>query len=494
MIGFLRRRRNPDLPPWGLYGPTPRMRPCGKIPQEEAMRATSQIRSVSDNPALTAALAEQAAATRYDDLPDDIRALTRQCVLDWLAVTLPGSRDELSRILIDEAAEQGGKPVATLIGHPMKTSTQQAALVNGTASHALDYDDVNLTLSGHPTVPLVASLLALAEARGSSGKEFMAAFVAGYETICRVGALVAPGHYARGFHATATVGSFGAAAACARLLGLDAEKTAIALGIAGTQAAGLKSMFGTMCKPLHAGKAAQNGLIGATLAARGFTSRADVLECPQGFAATQSPDFHLDRALADPPHGYHLRDNLFKYHAACYLTHAPIESGRKIRAQGVDPAAIREVVLKVDSGASKVCHILAPRTGLEAKFSLRLTSALALSGIDTAGLETYSERIANDPAIVALRDKVSVDFQQGYPHAAAEMKVTLADGRVVEARHDAGVPAADVAAQGTRIAVKFKSLATPVLGVSRSAQLADAVASLDTLPSLADLTRHCVPA
>ena len=459
------------------------------------MRATSPVRSVSEDAPLTAELSEQIAATRYDDLPEDVRALARQCVLDWLAVTLAGSREDLSRILVDEAAEQGGKPVATLIGHAMKVPTQQAALVNGSISHALDYDDVNLTMSGHPSVPIIASLLALAEARGASGKDFIAAFVAGYETICRIGVLVAPGHYGRGFHATATVGSFGAAAACAHLLRLDAEKTAIALGIAGTQAAGLKSMFGTMCKPLHAGKAAQNGLIGASLAARGFTSRADVLECPQGFAATQSPDFHPDRALADPPLGYYLRGNLFKYHAACYLTHAPIECGRKIRnEQRIEPAAIREVVLRVDSGASKVCHILAPKTGLEAKFSLRLACALALCGVDTASLETYRAAVANDPALVAMRDKVSVDFQPGMPHAGAEMKVTLADGRVVEARHDAGVPESDVGAQGARLAAKFASLAAPIVGKSRSEHLAGAVDTLDTLRTLDELTRHCVPA
>jgi 2-methylcitrate dehydratase PrpD len=458
------------------------------------MAAPTPVRSVSAAPALTAELAQKVVATRYDDLPQDVRALVRQCVLDWLAVTLAGSRDELARILVDEATEQGGKPVATLIGFATKAPTQQAALVNGTVSHALDYDDVNLTMTGHPTVPLVASLLALCEARGASGKDFIAAFVAGYETICRVGTLVAPGHYSRGFHATATVGSFGAAAACAHLLGLDAAKTATALGIAGTQAAGLKSMFGTMCKPLHAGKAAQNGLIGASLAARGFTSRSDVLECAQGFAATQSPDFYPDRALADPPHGYHLRDNLFKYHAACYLTHAPIESARKIRAQGIDPAAIREAMLKVDSGASKVCHILAPKTGLEAKFSLRLTTALALSGVDTASLETYSEKVATDPAITALRDKVSVDFQSSWPHAAAELRVTLGDGRVLEARHDAGVPATDLSAQGARIEAKFASLAAPVLGKTRAGELAAAVANLDSLRSLGELTRHCVPA
>src|SRR6202011_5508328 len=203
---------------------------------------------------------------------------------------------------------------------------------------------------------------------------------------------VSPGHYRRGFHATATAGSFGSAAACARLIGLSPEATATAFGIAGTQAAGLKSMFGTMCKPFHAGKAAQNGLLAASLAARGFSSRSDALECAQGFAATQSSDFRHERALADPPGGYHLRGNLFKYHAACYLTHAPIECARKLRRDhALDPRSVREAALKVDAGASKVCHILAPKTGLEVKFSLRLTTAMALAGIDTARLAAYSE-------------------------------------------------------------------------------------------------------
>ena len=157
--------------------------------------------------------------------------------------------------------------------------------------HALDYDDVNLAMPGHPSVAILPGLLALAEERQSTGREVIAAFVAGYETACRIGMAMRPGHYDRGFHATGTVGVFGAAAACARLLGLDAEATGRALGIAGTQAAGLKSQFGTMCKPFHAGKAAQNGLLAARLAARGFSSRPDLVECEQGFAPTHGPDF-----------------------------------------------------------------------------------------------------------------------------------------------------------------------------------------------------------
>ena len=160
-----------------------------------------------------------------------------------------------------------------------------AALINGAAAHALDFDDVNLAMPGHPSVAILPALLALAEERGSSGKDVLTAFVAGYELQCSVGRAIAPGHYdVLGFHATATVGSFGAAAACAHLLRLSLEQFATALGIAGTQAAGLKSMFGTMCKPLHAGKASYHGLVAAKLAMRGFTSRSDVIECQQGFA------------------------------------------------------------------------------------------------------------------------------------------------------------------------------------------------------------------
>jgi 2-methylcitrate dehydratase PrpD len=460
------------------------------------MRAAAPARLPdTDDAPVTGELTRRAASLRYHDLPLDIRQWARHCVLDWLGVTLAGAREELSQILAADASEQGGTPMARLIGRDAIVSTQQAALVNGAASHALDYDDVNMTLGGHPTVAVLPAVLALAEANGASGAALIAAFVAGYETLCRVGALVAPGHYARGYHATATVGGFGAAAACAHLLGLDAAGTATALGIAGTQAAGLKSMFGTMCKPLHAGKAAQNGLLAASLAARDFTSRADVLECEQGFALTQSPDFNIEAALAEPPRGWHVRDTLFKYHAACYLTHAPIECARELRRrEALDPAAIRQVVVRIDAGAAKVCHIPAPRSGLEAKFSLRLTSAMALAGIDTARLDSYSARMAADPPLVSLRDKVSVEFEHQWPHTLAEMRVTLDDGRVVEARYDSGIPAADLAAQQRRLEAKFMTLAEPVVGRSRAEQLVACVAALDGLGSLDELTRLCVPA
>jgi len=349
---------------------------------------------------LTRILAARASEITYDDLPDSVRALARQCVLDYIGVGLAGADDALVLILLDELSEPGADTQASVIGHPIGLPVLAAALVNGAAGHALDYDDVNLAMPGHPSVAILPGLMALAEQRRSSGREVIAAFVAGYETACRIGMAMRPGHYGRGFHATGTVGAFGAAVACARLLGLDADQTAQAIGIAGTQAAGLKSQFGTMCKPFHAGKASQNGLLAARLAARGFSSRPDFVECEQGFAATHGPDFHPEAALADPPSGFYILANLFKYHAACYMTHSAIECGRQLRERHeVMPDDIAAIALSVNRGSDRICNIPSPIDGLQAKFSLRQTLAMALSGVDTASLRTYSAATATDPAL-----------------------------------------------------------------------------------------------
>jgi len=364
------------------------------VPRRTTTERTRAMNAITDLPAqgLTRQLAAQARALTLGEVPEDIRAWARQCVLDYLACTLAGAQDELTTILLAEMQEQGGKGAATIMGHGVKLPAAAAALVNGAAAHALDYDDVNLAMPGHPSVAILPALLALAEERGATGAKVLTAFVAGYELQCRIGRLLAPGHYdGLGFHATATVGSFGSAAACAHLMGLNAEQCAIALGIAGTQAAGLKAMFGTMCKPLHAGKASYHGLMAAKLAARGFTSRPDVIECAQGFAQTHSPDFNPDQALETPPQGWYIRNNLFKYHAACYMVHASIEAARQLRAQhGITPDRIARIRVELDEACARICNIAAPQTGLEAKFSVRLATAMGLSGVDTGRLSTYS--------------------------------------------------------------------------------------------------------
>ncbi|HML10828.1 MAG TPA: MmgE/PrpD family protein, partial [Stellaceae bacterium] len=395
----------------------------------------------------------------------------------------------LVRILVDEMAESGGAPQASLVARRLRLPMLAAALVNGAAGHALDYDDVNMAMPGHPSVAILPGLLALAEAEGAGGRDVMTAFVAGYETACRIGTAMRPGHYDLGFHSTGTIGALGAAAACARLLRCSGEATATALGIAGTEAAGLKSQFGTMCKPFHAGKAAQNGLLAARLATRGFSSRPDLIECAQGFAATHSPDFVPEKALAEPKRGFHIFNNLFKYHAACYMTHAPIECGRQLREQGVAPAEIAAINLKLHHATDRVCNIPAPTDGLEAKFSLRQTVAMALSGVDTASLGAYSVATATDPALVGLRERVNFDFREDFPEAGAEIEIALTDGRKLSASFDAGIPMADSAAQGRRLIEKFDALARPVMGAARAHELRETIAGLDAVSDVGALAR-----
>ena len=231
--------------------------------------------------ALLGRLAERWSPTRFDDLPPAVVEVARHCALDWFGCALAGSREPLALLLHDELDDGA----ATVVGLDRTARPRTAALVNGAAGHALDFDDTHTLLSGHPTAPVLPAALGLAEKLDAGGEDLLTAFVVGVEVECRVGALLAPGHYRAGWHATGTVGTLGAAAACARLLGLDGERTAHALALAATQAAGLKASFGTMAKPLHAGKAASDGLLSARLAGRGFTGNPGVLEAPQGLAA-----------------------------------------------------------------------------------------------------------------------------------------------------------------------------------------------------------------
>lgn len=441
---------------------------------------------------VTATLASLGQELAGGELPGDALFLAKQCVLDWVGVTLAGSVEPLSELLLAEIIEQGGHDQATLLGRGRRASTQQAALFNGAASHALDYDDVNTAMAGHPTVPVMPAVFSLAEHRGASGRDVISAFVVGFETECRLGLLMNPGHYAQGWHATATLGTFGSAAACSALLGLDQERWTHALGIAATQAAGLKSMFGTMCKPFHAGKAAANGLLAASLAARGFTSNPEAVEVEQGFAWTQTPEPQLERFFAGPPGGFALRSVLFKYHAACYGTHSAIEGVLRLKAANhLSPEDVTAIHLSVPEAALGMCNIQDPRTGLEGKFSLRFTSALALASDDTS--ETaFTDSAVRDDALRALSQRVSVSGS-GEAQGGTEVAIHLSDGRRLTERVDVNTPATDLDLQWSRLATKFSGLATPIVGARRAADIIDVISRLETLGSLSELTRLLNP-
>jgi 2-methylcitrate dehydratase PrpD len=442
---------------------------------------------------VTLALVEAVRGIHYPEIPQEARDTAHHCLLDFLGVALAGSQEPLTDVLVSEVVRREGAGEAGLIGRPERATRLTVALVNGAAGHALDFDDTHTTMIGHPTGPVLPALLALGEAEGADGQALLAALVAGVELECRIGALLGGMHYAAGFHTTGTVGSFGAAGACAHLLGLDQEGWLHALGLAGTQAAGLKSAFGTMAKPLHAGRAASAGLLSALLARGGFTAQPAILEVPQGFLATHAGTAASREALRQHDGRFLIRETLFKYHAACHLTHASIEAAGQLRERhGLDPEKIAGVEVRVAPPLLDVCNIQEPTTGLEGKFSLRATTALALLGEDTSDLGIFSEAKMAEPRLVALRDRVRVIPTEGIGPMQARVRVE-ADGRQGEAEADINVPAADLDAQGDRLRRKFLTLAAPVLGEGRAAELADAAASAGRIDSVADLLRLARP-
>lgn len=427
-------------------------------------------------------------ATRFDyaDLPGDVVSLAKLCLLDLVGVALAGSSQQSVQILIDEAETRAVGAPCTIIGRADRTAPSEAALINGTAGHALDYDDVNMAMNGHPTVPLAPALFAIAEQNGLGGKALLAAFVTGYEAAGRIGSLVMPSHYLRGFHITATVGTLAAALASAALMGLDEAQREIALSIGVSFAAGLTSNFGTMCKPLHAGRAAQSGLLAARLARRGFTANNGMLEAYKGFAGVFG-DGIAPVGASEPRNGFHIRDNLFKHHAACYGVHASIEAAHDLLSRGVKPEAVSSLLVRAPVIARDICNIAEPRTGDEAKFSFRLAAALGMLGADTADPALYSAETAADARYVAMRDRVRVEFVPEFTNNACELTAELGDGTRVSTSYDSGTPLGDTPRQRSLITAKFDSLAAPVIGGAKAAKLRDGLLAIEEQDDFAEL-------
>jgi 2-methylcitrate dehydratase PrpD len=407
--------------------------------------------------------------------------VAKTSVLDWLGCALAGSQEPLARLLAGQAREEGGAPRASLVGHDLRSSLQWAALVNGAAAHALDYDDTNFVMMGHPSAPVCPALLALGEAEHVSGSGFLAAYVAGVETECRLGAVLGPEHYAAGWHSTATLGTFGAAAACAHLLDLGEGAWARAMGLAGVQAAGLKAAFGTMAKPFQVGRAAQNGLLAALLAGEGFTSEPGILEIPQGFAATHAGD-----AEGKIPDGFLTTATVFKYHASCHLTHSAMDAALALRHK-VPLDEVEEVLVLVPDRSLGVCNIAEPATGLEGKFSLRATVAMALLGDDTADPAAYTDERMRSPELIGLRDRVTVRASEEVTGTQAAVVVRTAAHEELGESVDVGIPATDLEGQWERITAKFLRLAKPMVGEERALRLHGLVGGLEKLEDISEL-------
>lgn len=427
------------------------------------------------------------------ELPAEVLHQARRCLVDMLGVAIGGQTHESLDILLDYIATVGSNPQATVIGRGIRTSAPFAALLNAHAAHIEDFDDTMMSLdtSLHGTAPVYGAALAVGEWLGRSGLEVLNAFVLGFEVAGRVALALGPDHYAQGWHVTGTSGRFGAAAAAGKLLGLTEDQQATALGIVGTQAAGLKAAYGTMSKAHHAGRAAHDGVAAAMLAQRGFTGTPEVLEAKFGVLELYTDDPRPDRLAGAGDGHYLVLDDGFKPYPCGSLIHGAIDAALEIAERdGPDPARIKEVVARVNPHVVTTTGRQRPQSGLEAKFSAYHCLAAVLLKRRGVQSDDFTDNVAQDPAVIALRDRVRLEPDQSYQKEHATVTVTLDNG----SSYTSDVPAARGTKQrpleDSAVSAKFLGLAEPVLGAQKAAATLDALWRFDTFADVAPVIRR----
>ena len=442
----------------------------------------------------TARLAEFIVKTSLEDFPSGALPLVRRAALDTLGVMLAGATEPAAAIVRRAVVAEGALPVATVVGTRLRTSPTWAALANGVAAHAHDFDDTNFALMGHPSAPLVSAALAAAEAEPADGRAVATAFVIGFEIETTLGVALNPAHYTRGWHATSSLGTLGCAAAAARLLGLDVEQVTHALGVAASLASGLKENFGSMTKPYHAGHAARNGVWAALLAREGFTASASVLEGGQGFVAAFGGAGALEAALDGLGRVWQVETSgiAVKPYPSCALTHPAIDALLELRErERLRPEHIADVEVAVNPVTPDVLRYPRPTTALERKFSMPYCAAAAL--VDgRVDLASFVDGEAPEPART-LMERVRMVVDTGLPHdleqhAWSRVTVRLADGRTlsVPPRGAQGHP--DTPLSDGRLREKFLACAAVVMPRDTAEGIADQIERFDDIPDIRALT------
>jgi 2-methylcitrate dehydratase PrpD len=420
----------------------------------------------------TRLLARYIAASRFEALPPRVVDEAIRSLVNWAGCAIGGAHHESVDIALASLVPFAGAPQAALPGRSERTDCLLAALLQGIASHVLDFDDTHPELMVHPSGPVAAALLPLAEWRAASGAELVNAFVAGVEAQCRVARAVLPAHYEVGWHITGTAGVVGAAAACARLLGLDEPRTTWALGIAATQASGLREMFGSMCKSLHVGRAAQGGLAAALLAQGGFTSAETALEGKRGFVQVLSASPNPAALSAGLGEDYDLLRNTYKPYACGLVIHPSLDACIRLRSRhGLRGPQIERIELAVHALALELTGKTSPRTGLEGKFSVFHGAAVAI--IDGAGGEAqFSDERVKAPDVVALREKVRAKIDPALGKEQAGVTIVCRNGARHELRVEHCAGSLQRPLTDAEVDAKFLALSAPVLGAAAEPALA----------------------
>ena len=432
---------------------------------------------------ITQKLAEFIATTSEDKIPADAYEHAKVAFMDWLGVTMGGKDEPVVTKLLEYTRIMDGNPQATILGHGIKKNVSQAALINGTASHALDYDDTLISFLGHPSVTLFPSVLALSEWQDKNGRDFLTAYLIGLQAGATIGVCAGLDHYMAGWHATSTLGYLASAAGCARLIGLDAAQTAHALGIAGTQSSGLKRVFGTMCKPFHAGKSAQAGLMAALLAQNGFTSAEDILEGPQGFFNVLKGSVN-EEVLALLGLGWDVINLSQKYHASCHATHSPLEAAvTMVRENRIPLSDISQITVYSSQLAMDAAGKETPSTGLEGKFSIPYCVANALcTGI--TGNQAFRDDNVKNPDICALMEKIKVILDPEKTALESRVVIKTADGREYEMFSDILQQVPPLEIKKDRVAKKYADLCGPGLSGEKIQRASEMIHNLDTISSM----------
>ncbi|OGQ48733.1 MAG: hypothetical protein A3I10_05100 [Deltaproteobacteria bacterium RIFCSPLOWO2_02_FULL_57_26] len=442
--------------------------------------------------------------TRYKDIPPEIIRLAQGFVLDGLGVMLAGSTERGSHIIQTYIRRLGGRGESTVIASGFLVPAARAALANGVAGHAMDYDDTQLSTSKeavyglltHPTVPVLAAALGVGEAHKISGQELLLAYILGVEVECRIADAIYPRHYQAGFHSTATMGGLGAVLAVGKLLGLKPEALARALGIAASMAAGLRENFGTMTKPLHAGRAAENGVTAAQLAQQGFTSALNILEAKRGFFSAMAGGYNEEKIAGRLGRPYFMKEPgiSIKPYPSGSLSHPAQDLILDlVQSNDLHAGDIESIEVGTNSNVPNALIYPMPKTALEGKFSIPFCMAIGVLE-HKAGIAQFSDRKVRDPRVVALMRRVTLTVDPelealGYDQVRSRIRIKLKGGKTIEGRADVarGHPLKPMS--WAEIGEKFRDCARLVLSRRNTEEAIESVGNLERMRSILPLIK-----
>ena len=437
----------------------------------------------------TRILARYVVNARPEDIPEAVVHAARRCLLHWIGCSVGGSREESVACALAAVDELSGPRQASVLGRKEKLDIAHAAFINGVSADVLSFTDTHPQTLIHAGGVIGSAALALAERTPASGADFLNAYVLGYEVACRVGLAIYPWHYARGWHITGTAGIFGATAAAGKLLGLDEKHMVWALGIASTQSAGLREMFGSMCKNLHIGRAAQNGLWSALLAAKGFTSSEHSLEAPRGFAHVLGEKPNLDAITDGLGKRFEILQNTYKPYPCGVVIHPIIEGCIRLASQHRPaPGDIRHIKLRCNPLVTELCGKQKPASTLEAKLSVYHCATAALLAGRMTEQEYSPSNIAN-AEVLALREKVAVTVDEKIREDETHVAIELNGGETLNCHVDHVIGSVEKPMSDQDIEQKFRGLTEPVLPKARVDEIIDTCANIMKIGDVAVLAR-----